>query len=49
MAWRKGSFAFLDPDMHHYVKAEGDAVVQVRGQSPVQFNYINAKDDPSKR
>jgi len=44
-----GSFAFLDPDMHHYVKAEGETIVQVHGQSPVQFNYINPSDDPSKR
>src|SRR5579859_98444 len=44
-----GSFAFLDPEMHHYVKAEGETIVQVHGQSPVQFNYINPSDDPSKR
>jgi len=44
-----GSFAFLDPDMHHYVKADGDTVVQVHGQAPVQFNYINPNDDPSKK
>ena len=44
-----GSFAYLDPEMHHYVKADGDTIVQVHGQSPVQFNYINPKDDPSKR
>jgi hypothetical protein len=42
-----GSFAYLDPDMHHYVMASGDVVVQVHGMSPVQFNYINPKDDPS--
>src|SRR5512146_1547441 len=40
-----GSFAYLDPDMHHYVKAKGPTVVQVHGMSPVQFNYINPKDD----
>jgi hypothetical protein len=44
-----GSFAYLDPDMHHYVKAKGPTVVQVHGMSPVQFNYINPKDDPSKK
>jgi len=44
-----GSFAYLDPDMHHYVQAKGATVVQVHGMSPVQFNYINPKDDPSKK
>ena len=44
-----GSFAYLDPDMHHYVMAKGETVVQVHGMSPVQFNYIDPKDDPSKK
>lgn len=44
-----GSFAYLDPDMHHYVQAKGATVVQVHGMSPVQFNYINPKDDPGKK
>ena len=44
-----GSFAFLDPDMHHYAMACGEVVVQVHGQSPVQFNYVNPDDDPSKK
>jgi len=44
-----GSFAYLDPDMHHYVKAKGETVVQIHGMAPVQFNYINPADDPSKK
>jgi len=44
-----GSFAYLDPDMHHYVMADGDAIVQVHGMSPLQFNYVNPADDPSKK
>ena len=44
-----GSFAYLDPDMHHYVMASGDTVVQVHGMAPVQFNYINPEDDPSRK
>lgn len=44
-----GSFAFLDPDMHHYVMASGDVVVQVHGMAPVQFNYVNPEDDPSRK
>ena len=44
-----GSFAYLDPNMHHYAMATGEVVVQVHGMSPVQFNYINPDDDPSRK
>jgi hypothetical protein len=47
-AFPAGSFAYLDPDMHHYALASGDVVVQVHGKSPVKFNYVNAGDDPSR-
>jgi ChrR Cupin-like domain len=43
-----GSFAYLDPDMHHYAMASGEVIVQIHGTAPVKFNYINPKDDPSK-
>ncbi len=46
-AFPAGSFAFLDPDMHHYAMACGETVVQVHGISPLQFNFINLEDDPS--
>lgn len=44
-----GSFAYLDPNMHHYAMATGEVVVQVHGKSPLQFNYVNPQDDPSKK
>jgi quercetin dioxygenase-like cupin family protein len=44
-----GSFAYLDPDMHHYAMASGEVVVQIHGMAPVQFNYINPQDDPAKK
>ena len=44
-----GSFAFLDPDMHHYAMASGEVIVQVHGKAPLQFNYVNPEDDPSKK
>ena len=44
-----GSFAFLDPDMHHFAMASGEVVVQVHGQAPLQFNYVNPDDDPSRK
>ena len=49
MSFPAGSFAYLDPDMHHYAMAKGEVVVQIHGMSPVQFNYINPEDDPSKK
>lgn len=44
-----GSFAYLDPNMHHYVEAKGETVVQIHGMAPVKFNYINPADDPSMK
>jgi hypothetical protein len=49
MTFPAGSFAYLDPDMHHYAMAPAEAIVQVHGMSPLQFNYINPADDPSKK
>ena len=49
MTFPAGSFAYLDPDMHHYAMASGEVVVQVHGMSPLQFNYVNPADDPSKK
>jgi hypothetical protein len=48
-AFPGGSFAFLDPDMHHYAMASGEVVVQVHGKSPLQFNYVNPDDAPSTK
>jgi quercetin dioxygenase-like cupin family protein len=47
-AFIAGSFAFLNPNMHHYAMADGETIVQVHGQSPLQFNYVNPEDDPGR-
>jgi quercetin dioxygenase-like cupin family protein len=44
-----GSFAYLDPNMHHYAMTTGEVVVQVHGTSPLQFNYVDPNDDPSRK
>jgi quercetin dioxygenase-like cupin family protein len=44
-----GSFAYLDPDMHHYAMAAGEVVVQVHGMAPLEFRYVNPDDDPSRK
>ena len=49
MTFGTGSFAYLDPSMHHYAMASGETVVQVHGMSPLQINYVNPSDDPSKK
>jgi hypothetical protein len=49
MSFGAGSFAYLDPSMHHYAAASGETIIQIHGQSPVKFNYINPADDPSTK
>jgi len=49
MMFPAGSFAYLDPDMHHYAMASDEVVVQIHGMSPVKFNYVNPADDPSAK
>lgn len=49
MSFPAGSFAYVDPSMHHYAAASGDTVIQIHGASPLQINYINSADDPSKK
>jgi mannose-6-phosphate isomerase-like protein (cupin superfamily) len=47
MSFEPGSFAYLDPSMHHYAAASGETVIQIHGMSPLKVNYINPADDPS--
>jgi len=49
LSFGTGSFAYLDPSMHHYAMASGDTVIQIHGMAPVKFNYINPADDPSMK
>ncbi len=49
MSFAPGSFAYLDPEMHHYAAASGDTVIQIHGMSPLQVIYVNPADDPSKK
>jgi mannose-6-phosphate isomerase-like protein (cupin superfamily) len=49
MSFGSGSFAYLDPSMHHYAMSSGATVIQIHGTSPVKFNYINPADDPSMK
>lgn len=49
LSFPAGSFAYLDPDMHHYAMASDDVVVQIHRTSPMQFKYIDPNDDPSRK
>ena len=44
-----GSFAYVDPDMHHYAMADSDTVIQIHGESPLQITYVNPSDDPRNK
>ena len=44
-----GSYAKMPAEMRHYAIAKGETIVQVSGQGPFVVNYVNPKDDPSKK
>ena len=48
-AFPAGSYAYVDPAMHHYGMAAGETVVQISGTAPFQINYVNSGDDPSTK
>ena len=41
-----GSFAYLEPTMHHYAMAKGETVIQLHGAGPWEIKYIHPADDP---
>ena len=45
---RAGGFGEAPARMNHYAWTSEATIVQVHGSSPLQFNYINPEDDPSK-
>ena len=49
MSFGTGSFAYLDPSMHHYAMGSGETVLQIHGMAPLKINYVDPNDDPSKK
>jgi len=47
--YNSGDFFYMDPSMHHYVKVQGETVIQVHGAAPLAFTYINKEDDPRNK
>jgi quercetin dioxygenase-like cupin family protein len=43
-----GSFAWLEPSVHHYAMAATESVIQLHGTGPWEIIYINPSDDPRK-
>ena len=43
-----GSFAWLEPSVHHYAMAGPETVIQLHGTGPWEIIYINRADDPRK-
>lgn len=44
-----GSFAFMPAGMRHFVRAQGETVVQLHGTGPWGITYVNPSDDPRKK
>jgi quercetin dioxygenase-like cupin family protein len=49
MTFPAGSFAYLEPRMHHYAMSSGETIVQVHGIAPLKFIYVNPNEDPRKK
>jgi hypothetical protein len=43
------SVAVMPANMHHYVMAKGETVVQVNAMGPFKITYVNPSDDPRKK
>ena len=44
-----GGYFSMPKGMAHFAMAKGETIVQVHGVGPVDFNYIDPKDDPRKK
>ena len=44
-----GSYAKMPSETRHYAVSKGETIVQVSGPGPFVVNYVNPKDDPSKK
>ncbi|HEY9479534.1 MAG TPA: cupin domain-containing protein [Gemmatimonadaceae bacterium] len=46
MKLHAGGFVTAPAQMHHYVIANGETIVQVHGMGPFAITYVNPQDDP---
>ncbi len=43
---KAGGFVRMPKSVHHYAWAKGPTTIQIHGDAPFAFNYVNASDDP---
>lgn len=41
-----GSYVVLPSKMSHYVRSDGESIVQIDSEGPFQIKYVNPADDP---
>lgn len=41
-----GGYALMPANMNHFAYAMGETTIVLYGQGPVEFKYVNPKDDP---
>lgn len=44
-----GSFAKMPKENRHFALAKGETIIQIYGEGPFVVNYVDPKDDPSKK
>jgi hypothetical protein len=44
-----GSLVVAPAKTNHYVLSKQPTVIEVTAMGPLQFNYVNPADDPSKK
>lgn len=44
-----GGFAYMQPEMRHFVFTHNEAVIQLHGIGPWGITYVNQKDDPRNK
>lgn len=44
-----GSFAFMPAGMRHFVRTQGETVVQLHGTGPWGITYVDPSEDPRKK
>ena len=44
-----GSFAFMSAGMRHFVRAQGETIVQLHGTGPWGITHVNPSDDPRRK
>lgn len=44
-----GTFAYMQPNMHHFAFTKAPTIIQLQDIGPWDITYVNPQDDPSKK